>query len=389
MRRAEKLPRHKGKRLATQPLLSGRNPEVLFDARVRSLADGDQYLDPAAVEKETQARVGGKQIAEKAFFPPKSTKRRCAVPSLASPAQWVCPKLAGTAVFVAVVDWMPHWLERGANPCDHAAYPQIPTCAGCSACPGDTSVCMGNVGLLGADWQDKAPSETGPSAKGKKNLYTSPGRKGGAGTSLVERTIGRNPPVHMKDEYQRGRLLGKQLRKQARERIAKPFNSALSCGSGLFSGRDMFLSSTPGPAHDQAKAERKPAKAFLPANPGKSGAAYCTLSKVGRDYVPLPDDAKVSPLLIPSTYLFVLYSRHLPRRMRWQSTGSAALRTVPRRGAHKGVCDVQARSASQDASAPKPFKPCGGVKDRLSMHTVNPYQYDARPPPDLDFTLFD
>lgn len=202
------------------------------------------------------------------------------------------------------LDEMPHWLERGANPCDHAAYPQIPTCAGCSACPGDTSVCMGNVGLLGADWQDKAPGETGPSAKGKKNLYTSPGRKGGAGTSLVERTIGRNPPVHMKDEYQRGRLLGKQLRKQARERIAKPFNSAPSCGSGLFSGRDMFLSSTPGPAHDQAKAERKPAKAFLPANPGKSGAAYCTLSKVGRDYVPLPDDAKVRPLLISSTYLF-------------------------------------------------------------------------------------
>jgi hypothetical protein len=37
----------------------------------------------------------------------------------------------------------------------------------------------------------------------------------------------------------------------------------------------------------------------------------------------------------------------------------------------------------------KPFKPCGGIKDRLSMSTVNPYQYDARPPPDLDFTLFD
>ena len=34
-----------------------------------------------------------------------------------------------------------------------------------------------------------------------------------------------------------------------------------------------------------------------------------------------------------------------------------------------------------------PFKPCAGIKDRLSMNTINPYRYDARPPPSLDFTL--
>jgi hypothetical protein len=34
-----------------------------------------------------------------------------------------------------------------------------------------------------------------------------------------------------------------------------------------------------------------------------------------------------------------------------------------------------------------PFKPCGGIKERLSMRAINPYQYAARPPPNLDFTL--
>lgn len=56
----------------------GRNPEVFFDKKVRSLADGDQYLDPAYLEKEMKAMVGGHNITEKAFFPPKNTKHRCA-----------------------------------------------------------------------------------------------------------------------------------------------------------------------------------------------------------------------------------------------------------------------------------------------------------------------
>ena len=50
---------------------------------------------------------------------------------------------------------------------------------------------------------------------------------------------------------------------------------------------------------------------------------------------------------------------------------------------------VQVKKPLGDVALTKPFKPCGGLKERLSMHTVNPYQYDARPMPDLDFTLFD
>jgi hypothetical protein len=36
---------------------------------------------------------------------------------------------------------------------------------------------------------------------------------------------------------------------------------------------------------------------------------------------------------------------------------------------------------------PAPFKPCGGVKNRLSMWSVNPYQCDARPAPDMGCML--
>lgn len=51
-------------------------------------------------------------------------------------------------------------------------------------------------------------------------------------------------------------------------------------------------------------------------------------------------------------------------------------------------CSRAVQSAGKAVSE-KPFKPCAGIKERLSMRAVNPYQYDARPPPDLDFTLFD
>ena len=74
---AAKSARHGGKRLAMQPNLTGRNPEVFFDKKVRSLAEGDQYLDPAVVEREIKNRVGGKSVSDKAFFPPKNTKHRC------------------------------------------------------------------------------------------------------------------------------------------------------------------------------------------------------------------------------------------------------------------------------------------------------------------------
>ena len=182
---------------------------------------------------------------------------------------------------------------RSPHPCSSAL-----TCGhGCSACPGDTSVCLGKVGLLGADWTDREVTQLGPSVKGKKNLYTNPGKRGGMGFAFTDRTIGRNPPAYMPDTYQHGREIGKQLRRRARERIPKPFNSSPNTGSGLFTRNPYHA--PPGPAHATAPApaarkegDAAAKKAFAPSNPSRKGAAYCTLSKVGRNYVPQPPDEK-------------------------------------------------------------------------------------------------
>ena len=60
---------------------AGRLPEVLFDKKVRSLAEGDQYLDQAELAKELKSMVGGHNVTEKSFFPPKVSKRRCGPPA--------------------------------------------------------------------------------------------------------------------------------------------------------------------------------------------------------------------------------------------------------------------------------------------------------------------
>ena len=74
---ADQSSRHAGKRLATQPLIHGRNPDTWFDKDVRSLANGDVYMDPIMVEKKIQEMIGGKPVSERAFFPPKNAKKRC------------------------------------------------------------------------------------------------------------------------------------------------------------------------------------------------------------------------------------------------------------------------------------------------------------------------
>lgn len=150
---------------------------------------------------------------------------------------------------------------------------------------------MGKMGLLGEDWQNKPPGAA--EKKPGKNLYTNPGRGGGMGYSHKERTIGGNPPEYMPDTYQHGRQLGKELRRQARARIPKPFNSAPNRGSGLFNANP--YNSPPGPDKIAIKkATFVPKKAFVPSNPSRKGAAYEALSKVGRDYIPEPiEEAQV------------------------------------------------------------------------------------------------
>lgn len=169
---------------------------------------------------------------------------------------------------------------------------------------------MGDVGLFGSDWKDKDPTEDAASVKGKRNLYVNPPRRGGCGYSLAERTIGGKAPQYMPDPYQNGRQLGKELRRKARERIAKPFNAAPNAGSGLFNPNPH--TAPPGPLY-RSSAERG-LKAGVPEGkqpfrqpgpPGK-GAAYCTLSKVGQDYVMQPPEEKPEVRLCPVTGLHAL-----------------------------------------------------------------------------------
>jgi Domain of unknown function (DUF4586) len=153
------------------------------------------------------------------------------------------------------------------------------------------------VGLLAKDWQARegAAEGGGPSAKGLKNFYTAPARKGGMGFSHKERTIGGNPPAYMPDEYQRGRELGKGLRKAARQRIRKPFNSSPNTNGGLFSPSP--CGEPPGPAHippARPKAAAAAAKRpFVAPGPARKGAAYAAMSKIGRDYISEPFAEKV------------------------------------------------------------------------------------------------
>jgi hypothetical protein len=58
------------------PPKKGKNPEVFFDKEMRSLRDGDVYLDPIYTEKKLKEMIGGKPVSDKAFFPPKDAKHR-------------------------------------------------------------------------------------------------------------------------------------------------------------------------------------------------------------------------------------------------------------------------------------------------------------------------
>ena len=143
------------------------------------------------------------------------------------------------------------------------------------------------MGLLGEDWNDRprVPDLT----KGKKKIYTCPQKKGGFGYGLSERTIGGKPLAYMADEYQRGRILGRELRHEARKRIPKPFNSMPNAGQGIMNS--LPRGDLPGPTYMERQAKRAElAKPWKPSHPSRKAAYEQALSKVGHNYVsdPIP-----------------------------------------------------------------------------------------------------
>jgi hypothetical protein len=69
------------------------------------------------------------------------------------------------------------------------------------------------------------------SLKGKRNIYASPSKQGGAGYAYKERSIGGTGFDHMADEYAPGQRLSKELRAKAREAISKPFKATGRTGN--------------------------------------------------------------------------------------------------------------------------------------------------------------
>lgn len=76
--------------MAVQPLVTGRTPDVYMDKVIRSLGDGDQYLDPIYLERELKNMAGGgaeKNVSTKAFFPSQTPKKRHALTTSSQSAQ--------------------------------------------------------------------------------------------------------------------------------------------------------------------------------------------------------------------------------------------------------------------------------------------------------------
>jgi len=145
-----------------------------------------------------------------------------------------------------------------------------------------------------------------PTLKGKKNLYTSPAKKGGFGFPTSERTIGGKVPEYMKDDYEPGLQLTRTARQEARKRIPKAFNSGGRC-------RDYFDTSLHKYKEEgyvgaqRRREEGAPKKPFRPTNPGPKGR-FAVLSKVGRNYVPeaeMPEKKEGPPAAEMSSKKFV------------------------------------------------------------------------------------
>lgn len=206
------------------------------------------------------------------------------------------------------------------------------------------------------------------------------------GYSHKERTIGGNPPEYMPDTYQHGRQLGKELRRQARSRIPKPFNSAPNCGSGLFNPNP--FNNLPGPDKSAAKKTKfVPKKAFVPSNPSKKGAAYAAISKVGRDYVPEPIRAAEVCMLGPADVNLhqhadtrVSFRRLAGHTLKQAMTHSSCAVQEPQRskgGTIQAMCRNQGEAVHED-SEPIPLRCQASTKPGLHTPALKLHPMQAR-----------
>jgi len=170
----------------------------------------------------------------------------------------------------------------------------------------------------------------------RKKIYASPAKFGTFGYPVQDRTIGGTRFDYIPDEYAPGRNLDRKLKAEARAKFTKPFVSTGRTGKGI---TPIPYNTVPGPEKrsidfrsSSADASRKP---WRQTNPPAKGPGYGTINKL----VYIPDPVKEP--------------QYTPR----------------------------------DAPKPKGFKPAGSSHTRLSMWSVNPYAYEARPPANNDLAL--
>ncbi|KAJ9515690.1 hypothetical protein QJQ45_002669 [Haematococcus lacustris] len=168
------------------------------------------------------------------------------------------------------------------------------------------------------------------SLDGKRSIYVNPSKKGTYGYPLQDRSIGQTRYDFIPDEYMRGRILDREMKREARAKVPKPFLATSVTNKSPLTvaaiGPATKLAARGGSAPSD---NRKPWKA---SNPAPRGRGYGALSAI--EYIAAP----------PQMPLF-----------------------------HK--------------EAVKPFRPGGGPYSRLSMWPINPFQYAPRPAPSNEFTL--
>eukprot|EP00193_Tetraselmis_chui_P021106 CAMPEP_0177771200 /NCGR_PEP_ID=MMETSP0491_2-20121128/11424_1 /TAXON_ID=63592 /ORGANISM="Tetraselmis chuii, Strain PLY429" /LENGTH=308 /DNA_ID=CAMNT_0019288651 /DNA_START=66 /DNA_END=992 /DNA_ORIENTATION=+ len=194
--------------------------------------------------------------------------------------------------------------------------------------------CIGEVYLSRAEGEGSRSDPKPLPRPGLRNFTIAAPKTAPAGYPLDMVMIGK-PPEHMVEPYHPALEMEKRLKKQAREKIHKPWGAVGGRSDGVF---DRNIYSAPaGPAYRESS-RRKGIHAvpFRPGNPGKKGNyAFAKLSETN-------------------------YTN-------WDGE--------PYKDPHRG--DLVGKAAQLGS---KPFRPIGGAKTFYTP-SINPYSHDAQPPP--------
>ncbi|CAG9467379.1 unnamed protein product [Pedinophyceae sp. YPF-701] len=226
---AATLPRHHGRQFTVSVGKHGKQPDALFDKTFKRLTEGDKFEDRWLIERRIK-------------------------------------KLGNEAL-----DSKPAW--RPSHPAPRATG------------AGSTIGCIGKVPLLTKSVTGGTVSSAHAGAPGKRNFYTAPAKRGGAGWPERDRTIGGTQLEYMRDDYMPGADLTRKAKQESRARIPKPFVGGSKVTTPFT--RSTFMTDPARPVRHKVKPFS--GKPFRPSNPAPKGREFCCISKVGMDHIPVPE----------------------------------------------------------------------------------------------------